>query len=290
MSLIKKSQKSSINSLLISKLKTGNVQTILNDIESPQTFTTKIIPIKSSLHNKKMNSKANIKEITNNNNPINSSLSTNNNKTNSTPLNEEKSVKECNNNSTFIFTGENTSCFDNNAIIDNYLKGAQVKPAFECKSISTISNKEGNELMLLKEDSFSLSSSLPSNTMATNPHKKNNNKLLSLLKKINETNSYKEILNEKEKKEDKKNDPKKKLLKTFPHKKEKKMKKKKENKIGYKKMYFALFIILNICAYIYFIIKMFEPSVVDLFFDNDHYGYIYKTSLLSQDRSIAMNN
>lgn len=289
MSLIKKSENSSINSLLISKLKTGNVQTILNDIESPQTFTTKIIPIKSSLHNKKMNSKANIKEITNNNNPINSSLSPNNNKTNSTPLNEEKSIKECNNNSTFIFTGENTSCFDNNAIIDNYLKGAQVKPAFECKSISTISNKEGNELMLLKEDSFSLSSSLPSNTMATNPHKKNNNKLLSLLKKINENNSYKEITNEKEDK-DKKNAPKKKLLKTFPHNKEKKLKKKKENKIGYKKMYIALFIIVNIFAYIYFIIKMFEPSVVDLFFDNDHYGYIYKTSLLSQDRSIAMNN
>ena len=289
MSLIKKSQKSSINSLLISKLKIGTTQTILNDLENPQTFTNKIIPIKSSLHNKNINSKATIKGITNNNNPINSSLSKNNN-TNFTPLNEEKPIKECNNNSTFIFTGENTSCFDNNAIIDNYLKGAQVKPAFECKSISTISNKEGNELILLKEDSFSLSSSLPSNTMATNPHKKNNNKLLSLLKKINENNSYKEIINEKEEKEDKKNDSKEKLLKTFPHKKEKKLKKKKENKIGYKKMYIALFIIGNICAYIYFIIKMFEPSVVDLFFDNDHYGYIYKTSLLSQDRSIAMNN
>ena len=55
-------------------------------------------------------------------------------------------------------------------------------------------------------------------------------------------------------------------------------------------MYFALFIIVNICVYVYFIIKMFEPSVIDLFFDNDHNDYIYKTSLLSQDRSIAMNN
>ena len=279
MSLILNSQKSSINSLLKSKLK------LRNDLESSQTYTTKIIPIKSLLHKKNNNAKVKINGIINNNNPINSSLSKNNN-TNFTPLNEEKSIKECNNNSTFIFTGENTSCLDNNAIIDIYLKGPQVKPVFECKSISTISNKEGNELILLKEDSFSLSSSLPSNTTATNPHKKNNNRLLSLLKKINENNSYTEV---KQEREDKKNDSNKKLLKTFP-KKEKKLKKKNENKRGYKRMYFALFIIVNICVYVYFIIKMFEPSVIDLFFDNDHNDYIYKTSLLSQDRSIAMNN
>lgn len=279
MSLKLNSQKSSINSLLKSKLK------IRNELESTQTYKTKIIPIKSLLHKKNNNAKEKINGIISNNNPINSSLSINNN-TNFTPVNQEKSIKECNNNSTFIFTGENTSCLDNNAIIDNYLKGPQVKPAFECKSISTISNKEGNELILLKEDSFSLSSSLPSNTTATNPHKKNNNRLLSLLKKINENNSYTEI---KQEKEDKKNDTSKKLLKTFP-KKDKKLKKKNNNKRGYKRIYFALFIIANICVYIYFIIKIFEPSVVDLFFDNDHYGYIYKTSLLSQDRSIAMNN
>ena len=279
MSLRLNSQKSSINSLLKSKLK------IRNELESTQTFKTKIIPIKSLLHKKNNNAKEKINGIISNNNPINSSLSLNNN-TNFTPVNQEKSIKECNNNSTFIFTGENTSCLDNNAIIDNYLKGPQVKPAFECKSISTISNKEGNELILLKEDSFSLSSSLPSNTTATNPHKKNNNRLLSLLKKINENNSYTEI---KQEKEDKKNDTSKKLLKTFP-KKDKKLKKNNNNKRGYKRIYFALFIIANICVYIYFIIKIFEPSVVDLFFDNDHYGYIYKTSLLSQDRSIAMNN
>jgi len=278
MSLRLNSQKSSINSLLKSKLK------IRNELESTQTFKTKIIPIKSLLHKKNNNAKEKINGIISNNNPINSSLSINNN-TNFTPVNQEKSIKECNNNSTFIFTGENTSCLDNNAIIDNYLKGPQVKPAFECKSISTISNKEGNELILLKEDSFSLSSSLPSNTTATNPHKKNNNRLLPLLKKINENNSYTEI---KQEKEDKKNDTSKKLLKTFP-KKDKKLKK-NNNKRGYKRIYFALFIIANICVYIYFIIKIFEPSVVDLFFDNDHYGYIYKTSLLSQDRSIAMNN
>ena len=279
MSLILNSQKSSINSLLKSKLK------LRNDLESSQTYTTKIIPIKSLLHKKNNNAKVKINGIINNNNPINSSLSKNNN-TNFTPLNEEKSIKECNNNSTFIFTGENTSCLDNNAIIDIYLKGPQVKPVFECKSISTISNKEGNELILLKEDSFSLSSSLPSNTTATNPHKKNNNRLLSLLKKINENNSYTEV---KQEREDKKNGTNKKFLKTFP-KKEKKLKKKNENKRGYKRMYFALFIIVNICVYVYFIIKMFEPSVIDLFFDNDHNDYIYKTSLLSQDRSIAMNN
>lgn len=279
MSLILNSQKSSINSLLKSKLK------LRNDLESSQTYTTKIIPIKSLLHKKNNNAKVKNNGMINNNNPINSSLSKNNN-TNFTPLNEEKSIKECNNNSTFIFTGENTSCLDNNAIIDIYLKGPQVKPVFECKSISTISNKEGNELILLKEDSFSLSSSLPSNTTATNPHKKNNNRLLSLLKKINENNSYTEV---KQEREDKKNDTNKKLLKTFP-KKEKKLKKKNENKRGYKRMYFALFIIVNICVYVYFIIKMFEPSVIDLFFDNDHNDYIYKTSLLSQDRSIAMNN
>ena len=279
MSLILNSQKSSINNLLKSKLK------IRNDLESPQTYTTKIIPIKSLLHKKNNNAKVKNNGMIDNNNPINSSLSKNNN-TNFTPLNEEKSIKECNNNSTFIFTGENTSCLDNNAIIDIYLKGPQVKPVFECKSVSTISNKEGNELILLKEDSFSLSSSLPSNTTATNPHKKNNNRLLSLLKKINENNSYTEV---KQEREDKKNGTNKKFLKTFP-KKEKKLKKKNENKKGYKRMYFALFIIVNICVYVYFIIKMFEPSVIDLFFDNDHNDYIYKTSLLSQDRSIAMNN
>ena len=280
MSLNLNSQKSSISSLLKSKLK------IINDLESPQTYTTKIIPIKSLLYKKNNNANVKINGIINDNNPINSSLSINNNNTNFIPLNEEKSIKECNNNSTFIFTGENTSCLDNNAIIDNYLKGPQVKPAFECKSISTISNKEGNELILLKEDSFSLSSSLPSNTTATNPHKNNNNRLLSLLKKINENNSYTEV---KQEREDKKNDSNKKLLKTFP-KKEKKLKKKNENKRGYKRMYFALFIIVNICVYVYFIIKMFEPSLIDLFFDNDHNDYIYKTSLLSQDRSIAINN
>jgi hypothetical protein len=281
MSLNLNSQKSSISSLLKSKLK------IINDLESPQTYTTKIVPIKSLLYKKNNNANVKINGIINDNNPINSSLSINNNNTNFIPLNEEKSIKECNNNSTFIFTGENTSCLDNNAIIDNYLKGPQVKPAFECKSISTISNKEGNELILLKEDSFSLSSSLPSNTTATNPLKKKNNRLLSLLKKINENNSYTEI---KQEREDKKYDTNKKLLKTVPHKKEKKLKRKNENKRGYKRIYFSLFIIVNICAYIYCIIKMFEPSVIELFLDNDHYGYIYKTSLLSEDRSIAMNN
>ena len=240
----------------------------------------------SFISEKKANNSKIKTNITCNNNLINSSLPLKNNTSNYNPLNEEKSSKECNNNSTFIFTGENTSCLDNNAIIDNYLKGPQEKPAFECRSISTISKKEGNELILLKENSFSFSSSLPSNTTVTNPQKKNNNKLLSLLKKINENNSYTEVT---QKKEDKKNETNKKLLKV-PQKKEKKLKKKKENKKGYKRMYFALFIIVNVCAYIYFVIKMFEPSVVDLFFDNDHYGYIYKTSLLSQDRSIAMNN
>jgi len=284
MSLTLNSQKTSINSHLKSKLKIRNNQTTLSKLESPQLCTNNI-PIKSLLH--KNHSKVKNNAIINNNNPINFSLSKKNNNNNFTPLNEEKSAKECANNSTFIFTGENMSSLDNNAIIDNYLKGPQVKPAFECKSVSTISNKEGNELILLKEDTFSLSSSLPSNTMATNPHKEKNNKLLSLLKKINENNSYTEI---KQEKENKKDDINKKLLKALPHKKEKKLKKKKENKRGYKRMYFALFLIVNVCAYIYIIIKMFEPSVVDLFFDNDHYGYIYKTSLLSQDRSIAMNN
>ncbi len=286
MSLTLKSQKSSINSHLKSKLKIRNTQTILNGLESPQTCINNIT-IKSLLHKKANNSKAKTNDITCNNNPINSSLSLKNNTSNYTPLNEEKSSKECNNNSTFIFTGENTSYLDNNAIIDNYLKGPEEKPAFECRSISTISKKEGNELILLKENSFSLSSSLPSNTTVTNPQKKNNNKLLSLLKKINENNSYTEVTQEKG---DNKNDTNKKLLKSLPQKKEKKLKKKKKNKKGYKRMYFVLFIIVNVCAYIYFVIKMFEPSVVDLFFDNDHYGYIYKTSLLSQDRSIAMNN
>ena len=76
--------------------------------------------------------------------------------------------------------------------------------------------------------------------------------------------------------------------------KRKKEKCEKDVKIKAKKskskiMYYIFFLFVNILVYIYVIIHLFEPSVVDLFYDNDHDNYVYTTSLLSQDRNITTN-
>ena len=48
----------------------------------------------------------------------------------------------------------------------------------------------------------------------------------------------------------------------------------KEKKNKNKIMYYIFFLFVNILVYIYVIIHLFEPSVVDLFYDNDHDNYI----------------
>ena len=266
--------------------KKKSIETILDYAEKNQICISKF-QIKSSLKkNKSKEQKTKINIIINNNNPINYSSSPINN-ININLLNEEKTIKDCDKSSTFIFTGDNISNLDNNLIIDNYLRGPPIKPIFDSKSISSISNKEENELLPLQENSFTLSSlksSLPSNTMVTNPNRKNNKKLMSLLKKANIKNNSEGIREKKDKiKCSNKN-----YLDTM-EKKEKKLKKKVRSKRRTNKIYLIIFVFINICAYIYFIVRMFEPSVTNLFYDNDHDDYIYKTSILSQDRSITMN-
>ena len=71
----------------------------------------------------------------------------------------EKNLKKNKNheeNSTFIFTGDNQSYVDNGQIIENYLKTPLDNPIFECKSLSSISNKDQNELIPSQEKSFIL--------------------------------------------------------------------------------------------------------------------------------------
>ena len=213
-------------------------------------------------------------------------------------LKDGKSSENLDENSTFIFTGVIESCDENNQIIDNYLKKSNPQPIFDCKSISTISIKEDYELSFSKENSFTLNSSetsMYSKKMSPKIKENNNQILISILKKINSnTNSI-----EKEKNSDKKIETKNennnnennifpnavpKEIKEKKVKKEVKIKKKKS-----KKIYFVLFIFINIIFYIALIMKLFEPSVESLFYDNDHDNYIYTTSLLSQDRSLVMN-
>ena len=213
-------------------------------------------------------------------------------------LKDGKSSENLDENSTFIFTGVIESCDENNQIIDNYLKKSNPQPIFDCKSISTISIKEDYELSFSKENSFTLNSSetsMYSKKMSPKIKENNNQILISILKKINSnTNSI-----EKEKNSDKKIETKNennnnennifpnaipKEIKEKKVKKEVKIKKKKS-----KKIYFVLFIFINIIFYVALIMKLFEPSVESLFYDNDHDNYIYTTSLLSQDRSLVMN-
>ena len=209
-------------------------------------------------------------------------------------FNEENSIKDCDTNSTFVFTGNNGSYIDNNKIIENYLKDPHVKKhLFECKNISAISNKETIEIISLKENSFTLNSSLTSLTSKTNisnrNKKKDNNKLMFMIRKINNSNITTKNINE-----DKSNisncgdSPFNDVIKRKEVKCVKDLKiksKKNKNKI----IYYILFIFANILIYINIIIHLFEPSVLDLFYDNDHDNYIYTTSLLSQDRNITMN-
>jgi hypothetical protein len=206
----------------------------------------------------------------------------------------ENPLNNLDQNSTFVFTGDNASCLDVNQIIENYLKKPLIKPVFECMSISTISIKEEND-NIPNDNSFSLSSSktsLHSKVKSTKISKNiNNEKLMEILKQINSNDSKGVIDQHNDKKEripksrdntqfQDAEDLRKKVKKNFI----KKTVKKRDNKL-----LIILFVLLNIFIYANLIIKLFEPSVSGLFYNNDHVDYKYSTSLLSQDRNIMMN-
>ena len=287
-SISSKKQKSFLRKSLKSKSNKKNIQKILKHQEKPQFFISEFQLQPSIKERSKESNKNKMKASLNiHNSNINISSSHIN------FLNEEKLIKDSDINSTFVFTGNNESYIDNNKIIENYLKEPPVKHLFECKSISTISPKETNEINSLKEP-FTLNSSQTSLTSKTNNTNKNkeknkNNKLMLLLKKINSSNIATNKLKEKKSNiSNCGNKPSNAVIKKKLEKSEKYVKIKAKNKKN-KIIYYILFLFVNILVYAYIIIHVFQPSVVDLFYDNDHDNYVYTTSLLSQDRNITTN-
>ena len=247
----------------------------------------KLDSIKQKMNNQKA------KYLVNNNIVINCSKNTNN-----IHYYEEitLNINNLDANSTFSFTGKGIPNFNNNIIISNYLQNPKDIPLFDCKSISTISNTEKNELISLKENSFAFSFN-SSNEIANNENKNNNEKLMSVLKKINCDNSV-SVSSPNKKKENKNN----KKIKTISNNKTKNKKKSnithfegiknQKEKKGIKKckhIYIIMILLINILVVMNFIVKEFEPPVSALFNNNDHDSYVYKTSLLSQDTRMIMN-
>ena len=235
-----------------------------------------------------MNKKPNINIIINNNNPINYTGSLPSMYINSFSADKtSKKKKNHEENSTFVFTGDNQSCMDNGQIIENYLKTPLDNPIFECKSLSSISNKEQNEIIPSQEKSFVLSSSISSNTPNTScsiSKKKNNTNFIKMLKMINSGSGSK---NNEENKKNKINS--KRNSKFQIHITDKEIKdNKNSNKLKKGIWHFIIFII-NILIYFYLMIAMFQPSVHKLFYDNDHADYKYTISSLSQEKSIVIN-
>ena len=237
-----------------------------------------------SLRNsKKMNSNPRINIIINNNNPINYANTPSSMYINS--FSQEKKLKRTKShdqNSTFVFTGDNQSSMDNGQIIENYLRNPLENPIFECKSLSSISNREQNEIIPSQEKSFALSSSLTSNTPNTTgtiPKSRNNKNLIKMLKlintdsgnkknginnkELNDTNCKRKIQNIDMVSKDNKND--------------------KEKKIG-----FVMFLIINLLIYFNLLVMMFQPPAQKLFYDNDHIDYKYTISSLSHEKGIVI--
>ena len=242
----------------------------------------------SLIKSKKLNKKPNINIIINNNNPINYTGSLPSMYINSFSADKtSKKKKNHEENSTFVFTGDNQSCMDNGQIIENYLKTPLDNPIFECKSLSSISNKEQNEIIPSQEKSFVLSSSISSNTPNTScsiSKKKNNTNFIKMLKMINSGSGSK---NNEENKKNKINS--KRNSKFQIHITDKEIKdNKNSNKLKKGIWHFIIFII-NILIYFYLMIAMFQPSVHKLFYDNDHADYKYTISSLSQEKSIVIN-
>ena len=224
--------------------------------------------------------------INNNNNPINYTGSLSSMYLNS--FNSEKTLrknKSNEDNSTFVFTGDYQSCMDNGQIIENYLKTPLENPIFECKSLSSISNREQNEIIPSQEKSFFLSSSISSNTPNTSctlPKKNNNKKLMNMLIKINSDSGNKN--NEEKNKEitDIKKSSKFQIANKEIHPKNN-----QEN--TKKRIRFIVLFIINVIIYLYLVILIFQPSAHKLFYDNDHADYKYTISSLSQEKGIIIN-
>ena len=267
-----------------------STQTRFNNYSNCSVRTNKKISKFNSMSlNKSKNRKteknhARINIIINNNNPINYKTSSSSMFINS--FSAEKSIKKNKNteiNSTFVFTGDNQCSIDNGQIIENYLKN----PIFECKSLSTISKKDQTEIIPSQEKSFFLSSSLSSNTpntVCTLPKKENNKNLIKMLKLINSDsgNKKKEIISQNNQKENKEEKGIKKVESFDSKSPDSNIKKRKI-------IIFILLFVLNSFFLFNFIIKMFQPRVNKLFYDNDHNDYIYSISLLSKEKSIVIN-
>ena len=237
-----------------------------------------------SLRNsKKMNSNPRINIIINNNNPINYANTPSSMYINS--FSQEKKLKRTKShdqNSTFIFTGDNQSSMDNGQIIENYLRNPLENPIFECKSLSSISNREQNEIIPSQEKSFALSSSLTSNTPNTTgtiPKSRNNKNLIKMLKLINtDSGNKKNGINNKELND---TNCKRKIQNIGMVSKDNKNDKKK--KIG-----FIMFLIINLLIYFNLLVMMFQPPAQKLFYDNDHIDYKYTISSLSHEKGIVI--
>ena len=237
-----------------------------------------------SLRNsKKMNSNPRINIIINNNNPINYANTPSSMYINS--FSQEKKLKRTKShdqNSTFVFTGDNQSSMDNGQIIENYLRNPLENPIFECKSLSSISNREQNEIIPSQEKSFALSSSLTSNTPNTTgtiPKSRNNKNLIKMLKLINtDSGNKKNGINNKELND---TNCKRKIQNIDMVSKDNKNDKKK--KIG-----FVMFLIINLLIYFNLLVKMFQPPAQKLFYDNDHIDYKYTISSLSHEKGIVI--
>ena len=237
-----------------------------------------------SLRNsKKMNSNPRINIIINNNNPINYANTPSSMYINS--FSQEKKLKRTKShdqNSTFVFTGDNQSSMDNGQIIENYLRNPLENPIFECKSLSSISNREQNEIIPSQEKSFALSSSLTSNTPNTTgtiPKSRNNKNLIKMLKLINtDSGNKKNGINNKELSD---TNCKRKIQNIDMVSKDNKNDKKK--KIG-----FIMFLIINLLIYFNLLVMMFQPPAQKLFYDNDHIDYKYTISSLSHEKGIVI--
>lgn len=237
-----------------------------------------------SLRNsKKMNSNPRINIIINNNNPINYANTPSSMYINS--FSQEKKLKRTKShdqNSTFVFTGDNQSSMDNGQIIENYLRNPLENPIFECKSLSSISNREQNEIIPSQEKSFALSSSLTSNTPNTTgtiPKSRNNKNLIKMLKLINtDSGNKKNGINNKELND---TNCKRKIQNIDLVSKDNKNDKKK--KIG-----FVMFLIINLLIYFNLLVMMFQPPAQKLFYDNDHIDYKYTISSLSHEKGIVI--
>ena len=231
---------------------------------------------------KKINRNPKINIIINNNNPINYPGSSSSMYINSFRDNSLRKKKQ-EQNSTFVFTGDNPSRLDDGPIIENYLKNPLENPIFECKSLSSISNKEQTEIIPSQEKSFFLSSSLTSNTpnTASSVLKKRNNKnFIKMLKLINSESGNK--MNGIKKRQEYASNS------NVKKKSDEKKQKNKRNNNMIKLGFFILFII-NVILYLNLLVIFFQPPTNKLFYDNDHINYKYTISSLSHEKGLVID-